>query len=120
MSRFSGKCDVYDWFGMIACRPDETPFECFKRRNARIYLTPGSNYPITIEKPSDLVPFYPFISSSLSSSEYGGDIIVLSHDHITYMTGIIRSSSIMEYRRELLEEYDRVVKEEDPKYVYSS
>ena len=119
MSRYSGKCDVFDWFGMIACDDGETPFECFKRRNAKMFHDHDSKYPITIEKPSDLVPFYPFLTAVMTVSEDNGDRIWLSHDYVGEMTGIISSESIMRYRRELLEEYDRVAREEDPKYVHS-
>ena len=116
MSKFSGKCDIYDWFGMIACNPDETPFDCFKRRKAKLLLDYDSDNPVSIDKPSDLVPFYPFVSAAMASSE-SGDVIILSRDYISELTGIISSRSVMEHRRTLLKEYDRVVKEEDPKYV---
>ena len=37
MSKFTGKSDLYDWFGMIACEEGETPFECYKRLGSRIF-----------------------------------------------------------------------------------
>jgi len=119
MSRYSGKCDIYDWFGMIACEDDETPFECFKRRNAKMFHDHESKYPVRIEKPSDLVPFYPFLMAEAGFSEKG-DHIILSRDYVGELTGIISAESVMYYRRLLMEEYDRVVKEEDPKYVQAS
>ena len=120
MSKFSGKCDIYDWFGMIACEEDETPFECFVRRKAKMYRQDNRDYPVKIEKPSDLVPFYPFLMASGAFSSESGDTVVLSNNsYVDDLTGIISAKSVMYYHRELLDEYERIVKEEDPKYVQS-
>ena len=63
MSKFSGKCDVFDWFGMIAKEDNETPYECFLRRKGKLYAN-GSfgnkSEPISIKKPSDFVLYYPY------------------------------------------------------------
>lgn len=117
MSKFSGKCDLYDWFGMIACDPGETPYECYKRLGTQIfYKYNGHDIPVRIGKPSDLVMFYPFISSVHSYSK-DKDAHWISRgsylaDIVTYAPG-----TAARYLQELLDEYWRVKEEEDPKYV---
>ena len=117
MSKFSGKCDLYDWFGMIACVPGETPYECYKRLGSEIFYSyGGDDRPVRIEKPSDLVMFYPFIAGAHIYSKDGDDIHWIPRgsylaDIVTYAPG-----TAARYLQELLDEYWRVREEEDPKY----
>ena len=113
MSKFTGKCDIYDWFGMIARNDDETPYECYKRLGSVLML---NDRPVKIEKPSDLVMFYPFVSASHAHSK-DKDVHWLSTkgsyfaDTVCYNPqGAARGLS------KLMDEYWRVREEEDPKY----
>lgn len=116
MSKYSGKCDIYDWFGMIACNEGETPFECFKRLNAKIYLR-DKRVPVEINKPSDLVLFYPFIDAVHSHSLKDN-----SDNHFlpkgSYLVDILsyNPTAVAGALQDLLDEYWRVKEEEDPKY----
>ena len=123
MSKFTGKSDLYDWFGMIACNEGETPYECFKRVNGKIIMDEREwAGEVTIEKPSDLVMFYPFISymhfhSKGDLDEEYADVHYIRKgsylaDMVSYNPqGAARGLS------ELMDEYWRVREEEDPKYV---
>lgn len=115
MSRFTGKTDLYDWFGSIACLGDETPFECYKRLGSELYVN-GIATPVEINKPSDLVLFYPFDDAVHDYSRRGKDKHFLTRgsnyaDMISYNpTGVAHGL------QDLLDEYWRVKNEEDPKY----
>ena len=118
MSKYTGKCDLYDWFGMIACVENETPYECFKRLNGKIVMNEGTYTDVVkIEKPSDLVMFYPFVDYLHFHSQDGEDIHHVRKgsyfaDMVSYNPqGAARGLS------ELMDEYWRVREMEDPKYV---
>lgn len=58
MSRFSGKCDVYDvLIGIHEYTLEEL------QNNVKIYVGNNSE-PLKIEKMSDLIPYYPYIVAS--------------------------------------------------------
>ena len=111
MSRFSSKCDLWDWFSMVR-EPNETPYETYLRLNTELYF----GYPIEeekrikIEKPSDLVKFYPYTDGVHMYTKDGKDIHVLSEPEYVEYVGRF-------YKDALLQEYRRVSIEEDPKYV---
>ena len=122
MSKFSGKCDIYDWFGMIAKEENETPYECFVRRNAKIYTNDAlvtKADPIKIEKPSDLVMYYPYVSASMvCNNNKGEDTIYLSsRPYPCLFLDIGKPETYVHYTEKLMKEYWRVRNEEDPKYV---
>lgn len=107
---------MYDWFGMIACNEGETPFECYKRLNAKIYLRDKRN-PVEIEKPSDLVLFYPFIDALHSHSlKDNSDNHFLSKASYFVETLSYNREAVASGLQMLLDEYWRVKEEEDPKY----
>lgn len=120
MSKFTGKSDLGDWFGMIACEEGETPFECYKRLGSRIFYDGLSDIKgqIKIEKPSDLVLFYPFIDVVHSSSKKGGyDNHYIARGSYLADVASYDSESAARRLQDLLDEYWRVKEEEDPKYV---
>ena len=120
MSKFSGKCDLYDWFGRIAGNEGETPYECFKRLNARIFMGERTyQYEVKIERPSDLVMFYPFADYL----HVGTAEDVVKDDHYINRSSFISDTFgcnpefAARELQDLLDEYWRVKEEEDPKYV---
>ena len=118
MSRFSGKCDLYDWFGMIACEDGETPYECYKRLGSYIFYSHGGDdIPVRIEKPSDLVMFYPFIASAHSYSKDGDDTHWISKGSYLADICMYAPATAARYLQDLLDEYWRVKDAEDPKYT---
>ena len=123
MSKFSGKCDLYDWFGRIACKEGETPYECFKRLNSRIFMGESTyKYEVKIEKPSDLVMVYPFAdylhcsSKETDDSEYRDDHYITRSSFLSDTFGL-NPEFAARGLQDLLDEYWRVKEEEDPKYV---
>ena len=121
MSKFTGKCDLFDWFGKIACNDGETPYECYKRLGSRIFMNNNVTYTeeVKIEKPSDLVMLYPFVAylhvcSNCDDQKDDHYIRRGSYlaDQVSFNTeGVARGLQA------LLDEYWRVKEEEDPKYV---
>ena len=117
MSKFTGKCDLYDWFGMIACNEGETPYECFKRVNGKIYMDDRIRVEeVRIEKPSDLVMFYPFISYEHFYSKDGEDIHYIRRGSYLADTVSYNPQGAAHGLQALMDEYWRVREEEDPKY----
>lgn len=57
ISRYSGKCDVYDSFVMIHNYTDEE-----LKNNVKVYLG-KSDTPLKIETAKDLIPYYPHLIS---------------------------------------------------------
>lgn len=57
MSRYSGKCDVYDSFVMIHNYTDEE-----LKNNVKVYLG-KSDTPLKLETMKDLIPYYPHLIS---------------------------------------------------------
>ena len=119
MSEYSGKCDVFDWFGSIAKEENETPYECYLRRGSKLYVNDAildkNAEPIKIEKPSDLVMYYPFIVATASFNP--DNIFLSSRPYPCCFLDMGRPRSYYFYTNRLMEEYERVVAEEDPKYV---
>lgn len=63
MSRFSNKCDLWDWLGSIAKEQwDETPYDVYLRLNTELFLNENMKA-IRITKPSDLVKYYPYFDA---------------------------------------------------------
>ena len=118
MSRFTGKCDLYDWFGKIACNEGETPYECYKRLDSRIFMAERTyTNEVKIEKPSDLVMFYPFIDYLHYCSEDRKDMhFIPPGSYLSYIAAD-NPESAARGLQDLLDEYWRVKEEEDPKYV---
>ena len=110
MSKFSGKCDLYDWLYDIAGNADETPYETYKRLNTELYLNEGMKA-IIIRKPSDLVPYYPYYDAVHC---YERDV---SDRH--WLCPPQRGNSELDWmmRDALQDEYTTVMEMEDPKYV---
>lgn len=115
MSRFSSKCDLWDWLGSIAREPNETPYECYRRLNTKLFLysdhfTFDEKNEIVIEKPSDLVWYYPYTDAIHVYERDGKDIHVLAKPEFRATAGRF-------YKDALYQELRRVIAEEDPKYV---
>jgi len=114
MSRFSNKCDLWDWFSMVR-EANETPFQCYLRLGTKLYQD-SAKYPldesarIKIEKPSDLVMYYPYYDSVHVYERGGKDIHVLCKPKYGEYTGRF-------FHDALMQEYRRVSIEEDPDYV---
>lgn len=53
MSEFSGKCDLYDCAVMIG-KYDIKNIKLFIQKN-------GKSYPIKLDEPKDLIPYYPYV-----------------------------------------------------------
>ena len=68
MSRFSGKCDVYDWF----CDKDDDYI-----RQSKVYFSGGIT-PLEINSQHDLAPYYPHIIVYGGGDRSGHSIIALS------------------------------------------
>lgn len=118
MSKFTGKCDIYDWYGMIACNEGETPYECFKRLNGRIFMDERTRVEeVKIEKPSDLVMFYPFISGIHYHSKDGTDDHYIRKGSYLSDTVSYNPAGAAHGLQALMDEYWRVKNEEDPKYT---
>ena len=121
MSNFSGKSDLYDWFGMIACNKGETPYECYKRLGSKIIVGDRiDKREMEIKKPSDLVMFYPFVSYAhffSSTDEPGRDVHYIPMMSQLSCTASYSPDSAARYLDNLVKEYWRVKEEEDPKYV---
>lgn len=109
MSRFSSKCDLWDWLGSIAREPNETPYECYKRLHTELWLNEGMK-PIVVNKPSDLVPYYPYFDAVHVYVRGESDKHWLCPPEIKEYTGPF-------YKMALEYELKRVQIEEDPKYV---
>lgn len=118
MSKFSGKCDLYDWFGMIACNEGETPYECYKRLGSKIIMDDHIKArEIEIKKPSDLVMFYPFVSFFHGhSNTYGQDVHYIPQKSFLSEVVMVSPDMAAFYLDALVTEYWRVKEEEDPKY----
>lgn len=120
MSKFTGKCDLYDWFGMIACNEGETPYECYKRLGSRIFMAEQTyTNEVKIEKPSDLVMLYPFVAYAHFSSKEGDqkdDHYIRKGSFIADTVGY-NPAAAARGLQELLDEYWRVKDEEDPRYT---
>lgn len=56
MSKYSGKCDLADWIEISG------GFEKFMQKNPVIYVGDAES-PITFEKESELMPYYPYVVS---------------------------------------------------------
>ena len=107
MSRFSSKCDLLDWIEIVS-EPQETPFECFRRLNMKLY---GEDLkPIQINKPSDLVPYYPYSDAVHHYCKNKADEHWLCPPKYGEHTEEF-------YKRALYAELQKVIAEEDPKYV---
>ena len=99
MSRFSGKCDLYD------CIMIHKSFKEFKKRFPYIYIG-HSNTPISYRNLKDLVQYYPYIPWYIYSEKKRNGIMRISEK--SYVDereeqGII-TKELAEYYRGLLEE----------------
>lgn len=121
MSKFSGKCDLYDWFGEIACNKGETPYECYKRLGSKIIVGDRiEKREMEIKKPSDLVMFYPFVSYAhfhSATDEPGRDLHYIPMGSFLSEVVTYSPDSAAFYLDAIVKEYWRVKEEEDPKYV---
>ena len=89
MSRFSGKCDVYDWF----CDMSDEHIASFN-----IYPH-NSIVPLNIQSRKDLIPYYPY----LVSGAIGKEIHLSSRSNVDVeeedLLKIIRKNILKEYNR---------------------
>ena len=110
MSRFSNKCDLYDWLASIAKEQwDETPFDVFKRLHTVLFRN-DTKERIDIDKPSDLVPYYPYYDAV--------HLYVRDEKDTHYLVPPNNGEYIGAFFKVALEsELRRVEIEEDPKYV---
>ena len=108
MSQFSGKCDLRDWIEIVHI-PCETPFETYRRHNMELIDNKTGNS-ILIQKPSDLVPYYPYYDAA---HVYERDKL----DKHWLCPPEYNSHVAPYYKRQLEHELKRVQAEEDPKYV---
>ena len=103
MSRFSGKCDLYD------CIIIHGSFDEFKKRFPHIYIGHGDT-PIKYKRLKDLVPYYPYIPWFVYSEKKGHGIIRLSErSYIDELeeNGSMPKETADRYRRMLEEEKER-------------
>lgn len=63
MSKYCGKCDVYDTFVMIGERDDDY----LKRSKFYIRDESGKEHRVHIQNQTDLIPYYPYLVSSMGS-----------------------------------------------------
>ena len=110
MSRFSSKCDLWDWLGSIAHEKFETPYECYLRLHTRLYVG-DDDEPVLITKPSDLVPYYPYYDSVHVYEEGKRD------DHWMVPPKYVDGRSEWFFKNALYNELKRVEAEEDAAYV---
>ena len=61
MSKYSGRCDVYDVFVMIRKYTDEE-----LKNNVKVYVG-DSETPLELNTQKDLIPYYPHLISCSSS-----------------------------------------------------
>lgn len=110
MSRFSSKCDLWDWLGSIAKEHwDETPYDVYTRLHTELFLNDGMK-PISIKKPSDLVKYYPYFDAVHLYERERSDKHWLCPPKND-------PDADRFYQSALEQEYKRAVVEEDPKYV---
>ena len=91
MSRFSGKCDLYD----SAVEIGE-----YDIKNIRLFISKnGRDYPIKLEEPKDLIPYYPYVPH-------------IQHHHDGIFTAYLSDSFIDQEEREFLKrDLDWVLRE---------
>lgn len=70
MSRFSGKCDVYDSLVMIREVKDFT--------KVKIYAADNEVIPLRINSQKDLIPYYPYLTLVMCGDSEGNTVIHLS------------------------------------------
>ena len=70
MSKYSGKCDLYDCIG------DYTDEEIAKK--VKVYYA-GSIVPLKIESQKDMMPFYPFIAGIMCGESDGTRVFHIGH-----------------------------------------
>lgn len=75
MSRFSGKCDLYDHIEI--CGLENT-------LKSKIYLGWDSDEPLDIKEERDLVPYYPFVISMGAYENGVGTIHLMSKSWVDY------------------------------------
>lgn len=68
MSRYSGKCDVYDTLVMIRCIKDFS--------SVKIYRHFEDVVPLRIDSQKDLAPFYPYLTTMITSNNGYMNIIL--------------------------------------------
>ena len=71
MSEFSGRCDLGDTCDIFGIDKIISKYKIY---------TYGNILPLKIEKPSDLIPYYPYIVTMMTSSKEGGGVIHLSKE----------------------------------------
>ncbi len=74
MSRFSGKCDLYDLL---------SGYEFEDLKNWKIYRG-SSDTPIKIEKEEDLIPYYPFVCSIVAKDASNGYVRLMEESWIDH------------------------------------
>ena len=108
MSRFSLRCDLWDWLEMMK-EPFETLYECYLRLHTELYPGLKGDTPIIIEKPSDLVPYYPCYDAMHIYEEGKRD----THWLVPPEYGEYG----MFFKDAIYSEVQKAIAEEDPKYV---
>ena len=69
ISRYSGKSDLADTCDIFGIDEIISKYKIYAH---------GNILPLKIEKPSDIVPYYPYLTASMSSSKEDGGVIYLS------------------------------------------
>lgn len=95
ISEYTGKCDCYDVLIMIH---DVTDFS-----NVRIYAYGNDLIPLRIDSRFDLMPYYPYLTASMSASKDDGIIVHLSRQ--SYVDS--EEEDWLKWRLEQLKKYYR-------------
>lgn len=102
MSRFSGKCDLYDSVVMIS-RYDIKDIELFLCKGER-------SYPLKITEPRDLIPYYPYVPGMSTYSKETGYKAWISDNYVD-----VEERKRLEFDlKHLIQEYNKAKRKNVP------
>ena len=117
MSRFSGKCDLYDTVEMIYCDTEEEVQEFIDNSDFYMHIN-GRDVPIKITNRKELALYYPFLTSMEIHSN-GRHVMMLRNDSFIDQSEQERLDSALKHS---IREYRRAKKTHtdfDPEKVFS-
>lgn len=116
MSEFSGKCDLYDTVEMIGCDNDETKIEDYLKNTTFYMYINDRKVKLKIDSRKELALYYPYLVSSMASSN-DKRTIFLSSDSFIDQEEQERLQINLEYILKIYRKYKREKKDFDTKEV---
>ena len=71
ISRYSGRCDLKDTLDIFGVNEIINKYKIY---------APNQILPLEVNEPKDLIPYYPFLTSSMSSNKETGGVIYLTSE----------------------------------------